>query len=192
MGDVAALTARAIVAAYDFSSARVLVDVGGGRGALVFAILNAHPGLHGVLFDLPRVVDAAREELERSGIANRCEAVGGDLLSSVPCGGDVYLLSRVIHDWDDEKSILILRNCRAAMTRTSKLLLAERTIPETIEPGFRAQSQLLSDLNMLVRNGGRERTDMEYSALFAAARLRLSRTIPTGIEIGLIEATPSN
>ena len=180
------------MAAYDFSSARVLVDVGGGRGALVFAILNAHPGLHGVLFDLPRVVDAAREELERSGIANRCEAVGGDLLSSVPCGGDVYLLSRVIHDWDDEKSILILRNCRAAMTRTSKLLLAERTIPETIEPGFRAQSQLLSDLNMLVRNGGRERTDMEYSALFAAARLRLSRTIPTGIEIGLIEATPSD
>ena len=192
MGDVAALTARAIVAAYDFSSARVLVDVGGGRGALISAILNAHPRLRGVLFDLPRVVDAARAELERAGIANRCEAVGGDILSSVPGGGDVYLLSRVIHDWDDEKSILILRNCRAAMARTSKLLLAERTIPETIEPGFHAQAQLLSDLNMLVRNGGRERTDNEYSALFAAAGLRLSRTIPTGIEIGLIEATPSD
>jgi hypothetical protein len=189
MGGVAALTARAIVAAYDFSSARVLVDVGGGRGALISAILNAHPGLHGVLFDLPRVVDTAREELERAGIADRCAAVGGDLLSSVPGGGDVYLLSRVIHDWDDEKSILILRNCRAAMAPASRLLLAERTIPEKIEPGIHAQAQLLSDLNMLVRNGGRERTATEYGALLAAAGLRLSRTISTGIEIGLIEAT---
>ena len=192
MGDVAALTAKAIVAAYDFSSARVLMDVGGGGGALISAILNAHPGLRGVLFDLPRVVDAARERLNCSGIANRCEAVGGDLLSSIPAGGDIYLLSRVIHDWDDENSILILRNCRTAMARTSKLLLAERIIPETIEPGIHAQTQLLSDLNMLVRNGGRERTDAEYSALFAAAGLRLSRVIPTGIEIGLIEARPSD
>ena len=143
----------------------MLVDVGGGRGTLISAVLNAHPGLRGVLFDLPGVVEAAREELERSGIANRCEAVGGDILSSVPGGGDVYLLSRVIHDWDDEKSILILRNCRAAMARTSKLLLAERTIPETIEPSVHAQTQFLSDLNMLVRNGGRERTDAEYGAL---------------------------
>ena len=192
MGDVAALTARAIVAAYDFSSARVLVDVGGGRGGLISAILNVHRGLRGILFDLPPVVDAARAELERAGISNRCEAVGGDILFSVPSGGDIYLLSRVIHDWGDEKSILILRNCRAAMARTSKLLLAERTIPETIEPGFHAQAQLLSDLNMLVRNGGRERTDKEYSALFAAAGLRLGRTIPTGLEIGLIEAIPSD
>ncbi len=191
MGDVAALIAKAIVAAYDFSRARVLVDVGGGRGALISAVLSAHPGLRGVLFDLPRVVDGARKELERAGITSRCDTVGGDVLSSVPAGGDIYLLSRVIHDWDDEKSIRILRNCRVAMRPSSKLLLAERTIPETIEPSLHAQTQLLSDLNMLVRNGGRERTGMEYSALFTAAGLRLSRVIPTGIEIGLIEAMPS-
>jgi hypothetical protein len=192
MADMVALTATAIISAYDFSSAHVVVDVGGGGGALISAILNAHPRLRGVLFDLPRVVEAAEGKLEGLGISNRCKTVGGDILSSVPGGGDVYLLSRVIHDWDDEKSILILRNCRAAMARTSKLLLAERTIPETIEPGLHVQAQLLSDLNMLVRNGGRERTDNEYSALFAAAGLRLNRTIPTGIEIGLIEATPSD
>jgi hypothetical protein len=192
MGDMAGLTAKAIVAAYDFLSARILVDVGGGRGALISAILKAHPDLRGVLFDLPRVIDAARAELEHAGIAHRCETVGGDLLSSIPGGGDVYLLSRVIHDWDDENSILILRNCRAAMSPTSKLLLAERTIPEMIEPGAHTQAQLLSDLNMLVRNGGRERTETEYGALFAAAGLRMTRAIPTGIEIGLIEATPSD
>jgi hypothetical protein len=192
MADVAALTAKAIVAAYDFSSARILVDVGGGRGALISGILKAHPDLRGVLFDLPRVVDAARAELERAGIAHRCETVGGDLLSSIPRGGDVYLLSRVIHDWDDEKSILILKNCRAAMSPTSKLLLAERTIPEMIEPSAHTQAQLLSDLNMLVRNGGRERTDTEYGSLFGAAGLRLTRAIPTGVEIGLIEATPAD
>jgi hypothetical protein len=192
MGDVAALISTAIVAAYDFSSARVLVDVGGGRGALISAILNAHPGLRGTLFDLPPVVDAARAELERAGLAHRCDMIGGDILSSIPAGGDIYLLSRVIHDWDDEKSILILRNCRAAMPPGSKLLLAERTIPETIEPGIQAQTQLLGDLNMLVRNGGRERNEREYGALFVAAGLRLTRTIPTGIDIGLIEAARSD
>jgi hypothetical protein len=191
MADVATLTAAGIVASYDFSSARVLVDVGGGRGALISAILNAHRELRGILFDLPRVADTAPAELERAGVADRCEAIGGDILSSVPTGGDIYLLSRVIHDWDDENSVLILKNCRAAMTRSSKLLLAERAIPETIEPGIHAQTQLLSDLSMLVRNGGRERTDTEYGALFAAAGLRLTRTIPTGTEISLVEAVPT-
>jgi hypothetical protein len=191
MADVAKMIARAILASYDFSFARVVVDVGGGRGELISSVLDAHPGLRGVLYDLPRVAEAAQEKLGRAGIADRCDAIGGDILSSVPGGGDVYLLSRVIHDWDDEKSILILRNCRAAMAQTSRLLLAERTIPETIEPSVHAQTQLLSDLNMLVRNGGRERTDTEYGALLAAAGLRISRTIPTGTEIGLIEATPS-
>ena len=191
MGDVAALTAKAILAACDFSSARVLVDVGGGQGTLISAILKAHQNVRGILFDLPRVVEVAHEELERAGIADRCDIVGGDIMLSVPAGGDIYMLSRVIHDWDDEKSICILRNCRAAMMPSSRLLLAERTIPETIVPGAHAQSQLLADLNMLVRNGGRERTDAEYGALLAAAGLRLSRTIPTGNEIGLIEARPS-
>jgi len=128
MADVAVMIAKAILATYDFSSARVVVDVGGGRGELISTVLDAHPGLRGVLYDLPRVIEAAREKLGRAGIADRCDAIGGDILSSVPGGGDVYLLSRVIHDWDDEKSILILRNCRAAMVQTSRLLLAERTI----------------------------------------------------------------
>jgi O-methyltransferase domain/Dimerisation domain len=184
------LTAARIVSSYDFSSARLLVDVGGGRGALIAAILKAYPSLRGTLFDLPAVVATARPELERAGVADRCEVVGGDVFSSVPNDGDIYLLARVIHDWDDEKSIAIFRNCRAAMAPASKLLLVERAIPEKIEPGALVQSQVLGDLNMLVRNGGRERTETEYRALLARADLQLMRTIPTGAEYSLIEALP--
>jgi hypothetical protein len=190
MTNVSTLTAAGIVRSYDFSSARMLVDVGGGRGALIAAILKATPGLRGRLFDLPSVVATARPELERAGIADHCEVVGGDVFSSVPAGGDLYLLARVIHDWDDEKSIAILQNCRAAMPPASKLLLVERAIPERIEPSAVARSQVLGDLNMLVRNGGRERTEVEYRALLAAARLQLTRTVPSGTEYSIIEAVP--
>jgi hypothetical protein len=192
MGNVAALTANSILAAYDFASARVLVDVGGGQGALISAILKAHPNVRGILFDLPPVAGAAQDALERAGLADRCETIGGDIMVSVPAGADIYLLSRVIHDWDDEKSIRILRNCRAAMMPSSRLLLAERIIPEVIVPDAHAQTQFLADLNMLVRNGGRERTDAEYGILLAAAGLRLTRTIPAGTEIGLIEAASTD
>jgi hypothetical protein len=190
MTNVSTLTVAGVARSYDFSSARMLVDVGGGRGALIAAILKAFPSLRGTLFDLPSVVTAARGELERAGVADRCTVVGGDVFSSVPSGGDIYLLARVIHDWDDEKSIAIFRNCRAVMAPASKLLLVERAIPEKIEPGALVQSQLLGDLNMLVRNGGRERTEAEYRTLLAAADLQLVRTIPTATEYSLIEALP--
>jgi hypothetical protein len=191
MANVSTLTAAGIVRSYDFSAARTLVDVGGGRGALIAAILEANPALRGTLFDLPSVVATARPELARAGVADRCEIVGGDVFSSVPAGGDIYLLARVIHDWDDEKSIAILTSCRAAMAPSSRLLLVERAIPERIEPSAVVRSQMLGDLNMLVRNGGRERTEAEYRVLLAAARLRLTRTIPSGTEYSIIEAVPS-
>ena len=185
------LTAGGVAKSYDFSSARRLVDIGGGRGALIATILKAYPSLRGTLFDLPAVVTAARGELERAGVAGRCAVVGGDVFSAVPSGGDIYLLARVIHDWDDEKSIAIFKTCRAAMMPSAKLLLVERVIPETVTPDAVVRTQLLGDLNMLVRNGGRERTEDEYRALLATADLKLTRTIPTGTEYTLVEAAPS-
>jgi hypothetical protein len=190
MTNVSMLTFAGVTRSYDFSSARMLVDVGGGRGALIAAILRANPALNGTLFDLPAVVAKARPELERAGVADRCTVVGGDVFSSVASGGDIYLLARVIHDWDDAKSIAIFRTCRAAMTPSSKLLLVERVIPESVTADPLVRAHLLGDLNMLVRTGGRERTEGEYRALLAAADLRLVRTIPTGTEHSLIEAVP--
>jgi hypothetical protein len=140
------------------------------------------------LFDLPAVVATAGPELERAGVVQRCAIVGGDAFAKLPDGGDIYLLARVIHDWDDEKSVAIFRNCWSVMTPSSRLLLVERAIPEAVTPQLVVRAQLLSDLNMLVRNGGRERTEEEYRALLEAAGLRLLRTRPTGTEYSVLEA----
>jgi hypothetical protein len=178
--------ADAVAAAYDFSGSRTVVDVGGSHGALLVAILRAHPGLRGVLFDLVHVVEGAKERLGAAGLLERCEVVGGDMFAAVPAGGDVYILSRVIHDWDDERSVAILQNCRRAMAASGKLLLAEEVIPAGDAPAY----SKLSDLNMLVSPGGQERTEAEYRALYEAAGFTLTRIIPTRSRVSVIEGTP--
>jgi hypothetical protein len=175
------------LAAYDFSAAGTLVDVGGSQGAFLAAILSAYPDVRGILFDLPHVVTSAPPVLAAAGVSDRCEIVGGSFLDSVPEGGDTYLLSKVIHDWDDDRAVVILRNCRQVMHSAGRLLLVEAVIP----PGNNSHPGKLSDLNMLVINsGGRERTEKEFRALFAASNFALTRVHPTGGEVSVIEAAP--
>jgi hypothetical protein len=177
-----------VIAAYDFSGINTLVDVGGGQGAFIARILSHYPAMRGILFDLPHVTAGAARMLQETGVGSRCEIVGGSFLESVPGGGDAYLLSRVIHDWNDEQAALILKNCRQAMGRTSKLLLVEAVIP----PGNTPHPGKLTDINMLVSNsGGRERTEAEFGALLDAAGFRLTRIVPTPGDVSVIEGMPA-
>jgi O-methyltransferase domain len=176
-----------IIKAYDFSRFSTIVDVGGGRGALLAAILSANPHLQGVLFDMPRVVAGADEELSSAGIIDRCKVVSGDFFDSVPEDGDAYLLSGVIHDWDDDHAVEILSTCRAAMPDTACLLLAEGVLPEGAAPSMGK----LVDLEMLVVTaGGRQRTEAEFRALLDRAGFRLTRIVPSSNWISLVEAVP--
>jgi len=166
----------ALIAGFDFSRFRTVVDVGGGKGALLAAVLAAHPGMEGVLFDQPHVVSGAAAVLERAGVADRCRTVGGSFFDSVPPGGDAYMLRSVIHDWDDEPSIRILTMVRQALAPASRVLLVERVIA----PPNEGRDAKFSDLNMLVVPGGRERTREEFETLLMASGLRLACVVDVG------------
>jgi len=169
---------RALIDAYDFSRFRSIVDVGGGTGALLRALLAAYPNLHGVLFDRPQVVDGVRIE--------GAEVVGGSFFESVPAGADAYLLKWIIHDWEDEESLAILRSTRRAVPAGGTLLVVDRVI------GGDDQSleTKLGDLNMLVLPGGRERSLDEFAALFAGAGFELVGSTPTESRLEVIEGRP--
>lgn len=178
MRDRSAREATAVVAAYDFTAFRTIVDVGGGGGVLLSAILDAAPGASGVLFDRPEVV--ARTTLP---------AVAGDFFVDVPSGFDAYLLSRVIHDWDDAEAVAILRTCRRAMAPSARLLLVEAELPEQAAAHPAA---IRMDLHMLALLGGRERTRAEYAALLAQADLGLTTVVAADPASGVhvFEACP--
>lgn len=176
-----------VAVAHDFSTARTVVDVAGGAGALLGAVLHAHPTLRGVLFDLPHVIPVAEEQLGRTLAADRYETVGGDIFRSVPGGGDVYLLSRVLQDWDDPDCVRLLAGVRAAMSPTARLLVVERVIPDD---GGRLLP-LLWDLHLLVAAGGRERTLDGYRGLLTAAGLRLETVHELALETSLLVAAPA-
>lgn len=176
--------APAIVEAYDFSRFHTLVDVGGGHGRLLLTILKANPKLRGILYDQPHVVEGAHETIGAEGLTRRCEVVEGSFFESVPAGSDGYILKYIIHDWDDEHSIKILRNCRRAMNLGAKLLLVETIIPGPEKPDIAK----IADLEMLVLLGSRERTKEEYGTLLREAGLRLTRIVPTREALGIIEA----
>ena len=136
-------------------------------------------------------MENALELLSTEGVAGRCEIVAGDMFTSVPSGGDLYLLVRIIHDWDDLRAIEVLRSCRRAMAQKAKLLIIDRVMPERVEPGPSAQSSALADLTMMMfTGGGRERTAKQFEALLSTSGLRLERVIPTPTPDSLIEATP--
>ncbi|MET0450444.1 MAG: methyltransferase [Mycobacterium sp.] len=172
---------------YDFSDRNLVVDIGGGHGALLAAVLARAPRARGVLFDLPSVVEGATPQLERAGVADRCTTTGGSFFESVPAGGDAYLLKTVIHDWDDEQSLTILRNVRTAIAADGKVLLMELVLPEGAPP----HPGMLLDLEMLVHSGGLERTAHEYRDLLARAGFRLTRVIQTGGPMSIVEAVPA-
>jgi hypothetical protein len=185
MAGFAATEAQEILAAYDFGAARRIVDVGGGDGTLLTAVLAANPGQTGELLDQPEVAAAARERITAAGLDGRATAAAGDFFSSVPAGGDLYLLKWIIHDWPDEQAVAILRRCRSAMAPGSRLLLIERVLPDTDAP----HTSKVWDFTMLVVLGGRERTKAEYARLLSSAGLRLERVLP-GAESDLLEAVP--
>jgi hypothetical protein len=177
--------AEAIVKTYDFSPFQHVVDVGGGQGLLLAAILAAHPGTRGTLFDQPSVVSGAKAVLQRFGVADRCDFIGGSFFESVPEGRDAYIMRSIIHDWEDAESIAILKVCRRAMPETAKLLLIEMLVGP---PNAMSRPKFM-DLNMLVCPGGRERTSEEFAALFEKSGFKLSRVVPAG-RSAVIEAQP--
>jgi SAM-dependent methyltransferase len=160
-----------ILSGWDFSPYRVIVDVGGGHGALLAGILSAYPGAYGLLYDLPAVTAGARV-LQTGPLAARCEVISGNFFDSIPERGDVYLLRSVVHDWNDENALAILRNCRRAMRPGTTLLLVEYLL----DSGSIAE---LLDLHMIVLTGGRERTLLDYERLLGQAGFRLTRVAYT-------------
>jgi hypothetical protein len=177
----------AVAAAYDFGQVGTLVDVGGASGNMLAAVLARHPGVRGVLFDLPHVVSHSGPFLASNGIDGKVSVVPGDFFSSVPAGGDGYLLSHIIHDWSEEQCLTILRNVRAAMKPEGRLLIVEMVLPtgDAPHPGK------LLDMVMLVVPGGRERTEAEYRDLLAKAGFRLTRVVPTASPVSVVEAVPA-
>lgn len=173
-----------VLAAYDFGESGTLADIGGGHGFLLSAILQKHPGLRGIVFDLPHVVEGAKPRIESLGLASRCEIAGGDFFKIVP-QADSYVLKSIIHDWDDTRAIAILKNCATAMRGNSgKIILLEFVI----DPGNEPSLGKWIDLEMLTMAGGRERTEAEYAELFAKAGLRLARVVRTAAPQCVIEA----
>jgi orsellinic acid C2-O-methyltransferase len=183
---VAADVARSV----DFSGARRVVDVGGGYGQLLCSILVANPLLQGVLFDMAHATGRLAPHFETAGVADRCELATGDFFEAIPQGADVYLLKSILHDWDDERCLLILRNCRRAMQSAARLLIVERIASDRAGALPHDQAVARSDLNMMVANGGCERTQAAYDGLLEAAGLRLAQVTPLSGPYSVIAAVP--
>jgi orsellinic acid C2-O-methyltransferase len=191
MVEITRFAVSEVVRAYDFTGSRRIVDVGGGYGDLLAAILKAFPQTRGAVFDMPHALDGARQRAEKAGVADRCEFVAGDFFESVPRGSDVYVLKNIIHDWNDERSAVVLRNCRKAMSQDAKLLLVERIFPARVEASEAHQDFARADLNMLLGPGGHERTETEFRNLLGAAGFGAIRIIPTATDFSIIESVAS-
>jgi hypothetical protein len=183
MHGLAMLVASELVRLVDWSGVSTVVDVGGAHGALVSAVLRASPSCRGILLDLPHVIAEASERLAAAGVAGRCEALAGDFFEQVPAG-DVYVLKQILHDWDDDQALVILRNCAEAMEPNGRVLIVETVIPDDRRP---TPAQLM-DLNMLVMLPGRERTAREYGDLIEKAGLRLRQLVQSASPFQIIEA----
>ena len=168
---------QAVAATYDFSQFKTIVDVGGAQGSLISAIVQSYPHLKGILFDLPEII-------ANVSVDDNIQPIVGNFFESVPSGGDAYLMRWIIHDWDDEKSSMILKNCHQAMPDHSKLLLVESIIP----PGNEPAPAKFVDLIMLLMTGGRERTEAEYRSLLRSSGFELTQVIPTPSMFSIIEA----
>jgi hypothetical protein len=177
---------QATIDAYDYSGIHTLVDIGGGNGTTLMAVLKSHPAMKGIVYDLPGVVERTKKHLADAGLASRCQAVAGSFFESVPSGGDAYQMRHIIHDWTDELCHTILSHVRKVIPKTGRVIVIETVIKPRNEP----QPAKWLDLNMLVLPGGRERTEAEYAELYAKAGFRLERVVPTTAEVSVIEGTP--
>ena len=187
MTGLTAMVQAAVLSSYDFSGFSTLVDVGGGEGSLLASIVNANPHLQGILYDLPPVIVQAQQHLQSIGSIDRIQPIAGDFFESVPVGGDVYLMKWIIHDWNEEKCAIILKNCHRAMPKNGKLLLVEAVVDEGNDPSFTK----LVDVNMLVMTGVQERTSEEYRTLLDLSGFQLTRVISTPSLLHIIEAEKS-
>lgn len=174
----------AIVAAYDFSDLKNIIDVGGSTGNLLATILEHNPQARGILFDMPHVVRDAPAFLKARGMTDRIRIEPGSFFETVPAGGDAYLLSHIIHDWSEDQCLTILRNFRRVMNSNTRLLIVEMVLP----PGNTPHPGKMLDMMMLVGPGGLERTADEYRELLAKAGLRLTRVVPTNTAVSVVEA----
>ena len=187
-GLTATETAR-VLAAYDFSSYRKVVDVGGGNGVLLAAILNQQQHAEGILADLPHVVGLAAQVLQREAVGNRCKIVGSDFFEGVPSGGNLYILKHIIHNWDDERARAILRNCHRVMNSSSRLVIIDRIL--SAQPGPEGAIGYLVDMTMLALTpGGRERTKEQFQSLLESSGFELMRVIEVGGISDITEARP--
>ena len=188
MRATSAAQVAALVGAFDFSQAGVVVDVGGGTGELLATVLAANLSLRGILFDLPHVVAHAQSVFTDHGVMDQQQTMGGSFFESVPSGGNTYLMKTIVHSWDDARATAILANCRRAMTAGGKLLVIERELPEIGASGQTAEAFLL-DLEMLVMTpGGRERTRSEFARLLSDTQFKLVRIVPTTSPLSIFEA----
>jgi hypothetical protein len=186
MTSMSGLAIRAALEAFDFGDIRVLVDVAGGHGRVLTSILQRYPAMRGVLFDQEHVIAGAAPLIAESGVGDRCTAVSGDFFQAVPAGGDAYIMKHIIHDWDDDRSLTILRNIhrQLAGVANGRVLLLE----SIVQPGNVADFGKLIDMEMLLIPGGRERTAEEFAALFARAGFELTRIVPTASALSVVEA----
>jgi hypothetical protein len=187
MANVASMLAYAVLMAYDFAGISSIVDIGGGQGSLLEKILQFNSDMRGTVFDTASTIERTKQLHGNNAWGRRCSYVPGDFFTSVPQGADAYILSGVIHDWDDDRAIRILGNCHRAMTRNSRVLLVDMVVPDNSVNCF---SKLL-DLNMLVMNGGRERTETEFRTLLDVSGYKLTKIVPTMAPQSVIEAVPN-
>lgn len=182
----AAKRIEAILASYDFSNPTNVIDLGGGDGQLLIKLLYKYSHLHGIVFDTEEVINTSSKKNDITGLHNRIKFIAGNFFQNVPPSGDIYLLSHIIHNWDDEHATLILKNCRQQINKSGKLLLIEHII----KMGNESDYGKWMDLHMLVILNGRERTQEEYAKLLGAAKFKLNNIIPTSANVSIIEAVP--
>lgn len=183
------IVSKGVLDTYDFSGIKVLADLGGGEGALLASIVQKYPGMRGLLLEQAHVVPGARKRFEQSALADRCSAEPVDFFKSVPSGADAYMMKSIIHDWDDERATVILKNCREALrdVERGRLILVEGVVP----PGNEQHMVKISDMQMLVLAGGRERTREEFQNLLAPSGFRMTAVIPTQTFVSVLEALPT-
>lgn len=180
MVSITRMAVPAVLSAYDFSGISTLMDVGGGLGELMGAILKEYPRMRGIVFDLPHCAEGAKRNLSEAGVADRCQFVAGSFFESLPTGGNTIVMKSIIHDWNDERCVHILQNCHRALRLGAPLILIDKVVPENLDPGAGDLFIILDDLNMLRGAGGCERTPSEFRALLEKGGFRMQRVVPTG------------
>ena len=188
MGTAPAEEYLPLALAWDFSQSRIVADLGGGGGALLAAVLQVHPYLHGMLVDLEASILAAKPRFAAEPLASQCELVVADLTQSVPPGADTYMLKHVLHGQRDERAMTILKNCRAVIPKNGHLLIMEFVLPPLVSHADpQLEGRLMSDLNMLAVTGGKERSEREWKALLEPAGFALRQVLSTSGDKAMVE-----